>query len=170
MVVIHDYSRPSPNLPSREESSEPPPRNEEIDDDRAFVVGLWIISGIVILIVLAIVLRATVFAPKKSSQTEVAPEVLGEQSTAQTNTQVQAQAPSQLPSDSTTSSTSDSQVQALKNKTPGSSVYTVQSGDTISGIGKKMGVSWRGIAELNGIQAPYSLRSGQKLVIPPKVK
>lgn len=44
--------------------------------------------------------------------------------------------------------------------------YTVVSGDSLSRIGSKFGVSWRKIAEANGIQDPWIIRPGQVLTIP----
>jgi LysM repeat protein len=41
--------------------------------------------------------------------------------------------------------------------------YTVISGDTLSGIGKKTGIDWHRIAELNNIKFPYIIRKGQVL-------
>lgn len=41
--------------------------------------------------------------------------------------------------------------------------YTVRSGDTLSGIGAKVGVPWQTLATLNGIKAPYTIRPGQVL-------
>ena len=49
--------------------------------------------------------------------------------------------------------------------------YTVQSGDNLSAIGKKLGLDWREIAELNNISAPkYIIRKGQVLNLPGNVK
>ena len=45
---------------------------------------------------------------------------------------------------------------------------TVNKGDTLSGIGRKLGVDWKDIAAVNGISAPYTLHIGQKLRIPSK--
>lgn len=50
--------------------------------------------------------------------------------------------------------------------TPISTVYTVQAGDTLSGIGKRYGVDWRKLAELNNIDNPNLIRVGQKIEIP----
>lgn len=47
-----------------------------------------------------------------------------------------------------------------------SSTYTVVSGDTLSGIGSKLGVDWKSIANANGISSPYIIYPGQKLTIP----
>ena len=47
-----------------------------------------------------------------------------------------------------------------------SGTYTVVKGDTLSGIGGKLGQNWKTIASLNGISAPYIIRPGQKLSIP----
>lgn len=43
--------------------------------------------------------------------------------------------------------------------------YTVMKGDTLSKIGKKLGVDWKTIAKLNNIKAPYVVKIGQVLVI-----
>ena len=43
--------------------------------------------------------------------------------------------------------------------------YTVIKGDTLSKIGKKLGVDWKTIANLNGIKAPYIIKVGQVLII-----
>lgn len=47
----------------------------------------------------------------------------------------------------------------------GNSTYTVVSGDTLSGIGAKLGVDWHQIAALNGIPAPYTIYPGQVLQV-----
>lgn len=44
--------------------------------------------------------------------------------------------------------------------------YTVVAGDSLSRIGSRLGVSWRDIAEANGIKEPWIIRPGQVLVIP----
>ena len=44
--------------------------------------------------------------------------------------------------------------------------YTVQSGDCLSTIGEKLGVSWQSIANANGIHTPYTIYTGQVLTIP----
>ncbi|WP_411121717.1 N-acetylmuramoyl-L-alanine amidase [Streptomyces sp. x-19] len=48
------------------------------------------------------------------------------------------------------------------------STYVVKSGDTLSGIGKRFGVSWERIAQANKITAPYVIKPGQLLTIPVK--
>ena len=45
----------------------------------------------------------------------------------------------------------------------GSRTYTVVKGDTLSGIGAKLGVKWQTIATKNGIAAPYTIYAGQRL-------
>lgn len=47
-----------------------------------------------------------------------------------------------------------------------SQTYTVVKGDTLSIIGKKLGVAWKDIASANGIRSPYTIKVGQKLSIP----
>ena len=44
--------------------------------------------------------------------------------------------------------------------------YTVVAGDSLSRIGSRLGVSWRAIAEANGIVDPWIIRPGQVLIIP----
>lgn len=46
-------------------------------------------------------------------------------------------------------------------------LYTVQPGDTLSGIASSYGVSTDELAAYNGITDPNSLRPGQELAIPP---
>ena len=46
------------------------------------------------------------------------------------------------------------------------STYEVRSGDTLSGIGAKLGVNWQSIASANGISSPYTIYPGQTLKIP----
>lgn len=41
--------------------------------------------------------------------------------------------------------------------------YTVQNGDTLSGIGSKLGISYLTLAAKNGIKAPYTIFPGQKI-------
>lgn len=48
----------------------------------------------------------------------------------------------------------------------GLKTYTVVSGDTMSGIGAKLGISWSQLAEHNGVRPPYIIHAGQKLEIP----
>lgn len=44
-------------------------------------------------------------------------------------------------------------------------MYTVKAGDTLSGIGAKLGVNWKTIASKNGISEPYTIYPGQVLTI-----
>ena len=46
------------------------------------------------------------------------------------------------------------------------SAYTVRYGDCLSAIGSRLGVSWRSIADANGIYSPYLIYPGQVLTIP----
>ncbi len=46
------------------------------------------------------------------------------------------------------------------------STYVVKKGDTLGAIGRKYGVDYRAIMEVNGITNPRRLRIGQKLTIP----
>ena len=48
---------------------------------------------------------------------------------------------------------------------PANSTYIVKSGDTLSGIGEKLGVDWKDIASKNNISSPYTIYPGQVLTI-----
>lgn len=54
--------------------------------------------------------------------------------------------------------------------TPTVNTYKVIKGDTLSKIGKKLGIEWKEIASLNGIKAPYTLKVNQVLKLPGGVK
>lgn len=62
-------------------------------------------------------------------------------------------------------------VQAIVNEKLGASpqpaaqTYTVQSGDTLSGIASAYGTSWQHLAEINGISNPDMIYAGQVLTI-----
>lgn len=46
--------------------------------------------------------------------------------------------------------------------------YTVKSGDSIESIAAKYNMRWKRLARLNGIRAPYSLKTGRRLSVPKK--
>lgn len=52
-------------------------------------------------------------------------------------------------------------VQAIINQV--SKFYTVQSGQSLSAIGAKLGINWRVIANKNGLKEPFVIYPGQKL-------
>lgn len=45
----------------------------------------------------------------------------------------------------------------------GSRGYSVRSGDTLSAIGRRLGVSWLSLARANGIRPPYRIYPGERL-------
>jgi LysM repeat protein len=55
---------------------------------------------------------------------------------------------------------------ATPRPTAGPTTYTVQSGDTLSGIAGAHGTTWQVLAELNAIENPRRLRVGQVLKLP----
>lgn len=44
-----------------------------------------------------------------------------------------------------------------------SKTYTVVAGDTLIGIGERLGVDWHELAERNGVEKPYTIFPGQQL-------
>lgn len=47
----------------------------------------------------------------------------------------------------------------------GNGTYRVVSGDTLSGIGQRLGIAWQSIAAWNGITAPYTIYPNQVLKV-----
>jgi lipoprotein NlpD len=47
------------------------------------------------------------------------------------------------------------------------STYTVQPGDTLAAVGRRVGISWTDLAALNEIQYPYTIYVGQEIKLPP---
>ncbi len=50
----------------------------------------------------------------------------------------------------------------LKNSRP----YTVKNGDTLTGLASKSGISWKNLAKLNKLGAPYTLKEGRTILLP----
>ncbi|GFH34280.1 N-acetylmuramoyl-L-alanine amidase [Streptomyces pacificus] len=46
--------------------------------------------------------------------------------------------------------------------------YTVEAGDTLSAVGRELGVPWKDIAKANRLKSPYRIVPGQELKIPGK--
>jgi len=46
--------------------------------------------------------------------------------------------------------------------------YTVKSSDTVTELAEKYSVTWRQIVKVNKIKAPYSIKSGEKILLPGK--
>lgn len=51
------------------------------------------------------------------------------------------------------------------NPAPGDGYYTVVSGDGLIKIGQKLGIDWNLIARWNGLVAPYTIYTGQRLKV-----
>jgi len=50
--------------------------------------------------------------------------------------------------------------------TPAANTYTVQEGDTLAGIGARLGIPWQLLAATNGLNANSVLMPGQRLLLP----
>ena len=67
----------------------------------------------------------------------------------------------------TSANTSSNNSPANSSTTSSSNLtYTVVKNDTLSGIGAKLKIDWKSIAELNGIKSPYVINIGQVLKLP----
>lgn len=71
------------------------------------------------------------------------------------------------PSGETTSQETTTGETTESTTTPTEVVYTVQSGDTLSGIAKQYNTTVTKIAAYNGISNPNAIVTGQKITIPP---
>lgn len=78
--------------------------------------------------------------------------------------------PTQDAGSATPATTAEPTPSATPEATPSPSVakrtYKVKSGDTLSGIAAKFGVTWQAIAKANKIKSPYRIVRGQVLIIP----
>ena len=167
VVVVHDYSQ---DIYSPEPHSNPPQR-DPIDDDKAFLVGVWTIGVIIGVIIFGFVIWAVGSSRKSVVENTSTPQVAGEQtnkmpksSTPSTSNQSQ----NQTSSNNNTNSLTNNEIAKKASEIPGSQIYEVKSGDTLYGISLKFGIDWHEIATVNKLNEPYSLHSGQQLIIPPK--
>lgn len=71
-------------------------------------------------------------------------------------------------SDVVKGSTTGGAPSAAQQQQQNSTSYTVKSGDTLSAIGKRYGVSWKDIASINKIKNPNLIYPGQTFIIPSK--
>lgn len=67
---------------------------------------------------------------------------------------------------STTTTTAKTTNTNTKTKTVSDTIYTVKSGDTLSGIASKYGTTYQKLASYNGISNPNIISVGQKIKIP----
>lgn len=58
----------------------------------------------------------------------------------------------------------------LKRQQKSARRYTVQKGETIETIAKKLSVNWYDIALLNNLKAPYKVQKGKRIYVPSKAK
>tara|TARA_B100000676_G_C18083059_1_gene852735 strand:+ start:2892 stop:3854 length:963 start_codon:yes stop_codon:yes gene_type:complete len=58
------------------------------------------------------------------------------------------------------------EVEVLPTETGAVSVITVESGDTLYGLARRLNVTPRSLIETNGLESPYDLLIGQQLTIP----
>ncbi|MEA2610548.1 MAG: LysM domain, partial [Chloroflexota bacterium] len=49
---------------------------------------------------------------------------------------------------------------------PAGRTYRVKAGETLLGIANRFGISYKALAQLNGIVSPYNIKSGQVLKLP----
>ena len=158
MVVIHEYTHTPPGMEEKPEPEpeELPTQGEPISEERAFWIGLTVVSIIFVLILVGIVGRA-VWNHRQQSKKQNS-QVLGTQQQPPTPTSNQPLEINQT----------NIQIEAEKEIIKGGQEYSIESGDTLATIGAKFNVDWKKIAQINKISEPYTVRTGQKLIIPKK--
>ncbi len=170
MVVVHNYSEGQKKL----EPSDSSQNRDDIDEDRAYVVGIWVVVIIAAIIIVLFVLFAIGRSQEQenlAAQPEETKEdqVLGEKEESEaeeTKTEIKEDAPKDVKD--LERPLSEDELIAKAEQIPGSKIHTVAPGESLYTIGEEYNVDWREIAELSNLSPPYNLHSGQKLIIPPK--
>jgi len=127
--------------------------NQNSDEKKAFYVGLATILGIILIIGLIIFFKGC-----SGSKQE-----LKSAKDNQNKTQVPTPPPAQ-PINATPAGVAGAQTSTTP--VPSGKSYTVQSGDTLYGLGLKFKVDWQSIAEANNIDNAAALKPGKQIIIP----
>jgi LysM repeat protein len=166
MVVVHNYSNQK-DLISNEFSEK-----IEIDDDKAYVIGIWAVSVLVILIIILLVIFAIIrtknneqIAKENIKKEQVLGEKQSEKSPTKTEVKIQDTTKNEDVQNLERPLTND-EIEAKAQKMPGSIVHTVAAGESLYTIGEKYNIDWHEIATASNLAPPYSLHVGQKLIIP----
>jgi len=168
MVVVHNYSEGKNQLATSSDSSP----SDNIDEDRAYVVGIWVVVIFVAIIIVLFVLfaigrsqeRELASSPSKNENEQVAGEK--EKIQTETKTEIKEEAPKDVKD--LERPLSEDEILAKAKEIPGSQLHIVAVSESLYTIGEKYNLDWREIAEVNNLSPPYNLRVGQKLIIPPK--
>ncbi len=175
MVVVHNYYEKKNSSIHPDSSPE-----KDIDEDKAYAVGIWVFAGFIIVLIVVLVLFAvgrTNDTSELASEEKVKEEVLGEKETkvkkpANTETELKESKSTKEEEsndiDNLERPLSQEEIIAKADKTTGSKLHTVASGDSLYTIGEEYGVSWQDVAEINNLAPPYNLSTGLKIIIPPK--
>jgi len=171
MVVIHNYAESQKRLaPDSLQVS-------EIDDDKAYTVGIWVVSLFMVLLLLIFVAFAILRSKNNEQIAQKANianqgKVLGEKNkTSDTKATVQTEIKTQKTNTSENIQNLERPLTndeiLTKSKTlPGSLIHAVAVGESLYTIGAKYNIDWREIAKVSNLAPPYSLTVGQKIIIP----
>ncbi len=160
------------NAENTQELEKPAQRNKapesqvnSVDERKAFVVGLVTIIVIIAIIVLMVIFGAmkngsdtvTEFSEEKAAGIEQqdSPAIMG----------AQDEQPVIIDAEADNSSEDQKSKEETKPELSGET-YIVEAGESLYAIGTKLKIDWQELAEINGIEAPYALKTGQKLVLP----
>jgi LysM repeat protein len=170
MVVVHNYSE-SQNQPAPSSDSL---TNDSIDEDRAYVVGIWVVVIVVAIITVLFVLFAigrNQGSEEIAATSETAKEqVLGKKEAEQAKEAQETKEPEGSKKQGVQyleRPLSEEEIIAKAKEIPGSKLHSVAAGESLYTIGEKYNTNWQTIAETNNLSPPYNLRTGQKLIIPP---
>lgn len=172
MVVVHDYSKNKKSSVHPDSS----PR-DQIDEDRAYTVGIWVFAGFVVVLIILFVLIAI---GRTSQSEEVAGENVKNKEQVLGEKEETKKEPAKTELKETENTTKNEEVKDLERplsqeetiakqkQISGSKLHTVDSGESLYTIGEKYNTAWQKIAEVNNLAPPYNLSTGQKIIIPPK--
>lgn len=144
-IEVSDPPRVSP--PEPEEESVVDKDTVEVSDEDAFRIGKIVIFSVLGLIVLIAIVSSFSKAQKQTTKKE---ETGSQEPTQTVFEQKKAEETQQL--------------------IASAQKYTVEAGETLYGIAIKLDMDWKDIAKLNDIEPPYTLRTGQELLIPDEIE
>lgn len=125
---------------------ETPEDSVEISDEIAYKVGVLIIGIPILLVLIIFGLTTSKTKPQTAKNKEKSTQKIEEN----------------IKTKETSSNTSTNKDISQSS----GSTYKVKAGETLYGIGLKLDIDWKEIAELNDIEAPYDLKTNQELELP----
>ena len=146
----------------KEETIEDSIKKEELSESDSYAFKVGIVTIITAFVVVFIII-SWILVNRSRNDNKVTESSSSSQNSATTSPEVLG---NQINQDNSSNAISDQQT---LQETTQSDTYTVQSGDTLSSIGKKLKIDYHEIINLNGTDKISALKPGQKLIIPSTV-